>query len=249
MAADDQSQKPSVPPAVPSGPADQGLALGERRQAPGRDTGTGSIQNDPSEESTNDGMTWRQVMGIIGFIAGLLLTIVSISNPDQAWSLVQKPLIAVSVGVGAWLFFFRWPARWNWAIGSLSLLLSAFLLLAESPWMEALGLASLGLGAGSWCAWGYRDKKRSGWFSTFLTLTAYMVLLAAAVVQAKQGNPWWLIGFGGASCLAGGALVRSTLAKPLKPPLWWRIRHVSGRTLLATGIVAPYITLILQKVM
>ena len=103
--------------------------------------------SDPSEEAVTDGMTWRQVMGIIGFIAGLLLTIVSISNPDQAWSLVQKPLIAVSVGMGAWLFFFSWPARWNWAIGSLGLLVGTLLLLAESPWMEAIGLASLGLGA------------------------------------------------------------------------------------------------------
>ena len=60
--------------------------------------------------------------------------------------------------------------------------LSTWLLLATQPWQQAVGLALVGFGSGAWCSWGYRDKKRSGWFQ-LLVLTTYMVFIGAAVCR------------------------------------------------------------------
>ena len=267
MASDDQSENSSLadsgalgsdsPPAAPApvspapgngtGPSEQPLGLGERRQS--RPVGADDLDAREDEALAQQGMTWRQVIGIIGMVAGVLLAAVYLFNPEHSWGVIQLPLIGVMMGMGAWLFCLRWPSRWIWVIGSTCIVASAWMLLGISPWLEALGMGALGFGCGSWCSWGYRDKRRSGWFTTFITLTAYMVFIAAAILQAKHGNPWWLLGFGLASCLVGGLFMRSTLAKPLKPPTWWRIRHFSGRLLLLTGIIAPYATLVFIRLL
>ena len=57
------------------------------------------------------------------------------------------------------------------------------------------------------------------------------------------------LGFGLSSCGIGGWLIRQTLARPLKPPMWWRIRHLAGRILLLTGIFSPYVALILARIL
>ena len=130
---------------------DAELALGERRQSGAevtKQTGLASDAQADAADTAASGMTWRHIMGIIGLITGLLVMVVYLSNPEQSWGIIQKPLIAVSIGLGAWLFCFRWPTQWIWVGGSLAIAASSWLLLATQPWQQAVGLAAVGFGGG-----------------------------------------------------------------------------------------------------